>query len=277
LNNMSSGYTPRFSEETVRQMFASSAAALLDDFHIDGLRVDLTDAIHQNNTLNANGASVPSANRYGIKFLRELARTVKLVNPKAFLIAEDHSGWAAMTQPADQGGEGFDAVWYADFYHHLIGDGNYGDNYAKLLKNAGYGTTAALNMDFFAGALLATPFDKVVYRENHDEAGNEANTERTIVTAVNRAPFDWSDAEVRGGTQPLCRRPGGAVGRHPDVFDGGRDRRREVFPLHRLLSEQGRSGRRADWRRKVPVPFLSGSDSPGDRQPGGAVPRTRCH
>ena len=52
LNNGSSGYTPRFSEENVRQMFTSSAAALLDDFHIDGLRVDLTDAIHQNNTLN---------------------------------------------------------------------------------------------------------------------------------------------------------------------------------------------------------------------------------
>ena len=30
-------------------MFTSSAAALFDDFHIDGLRVDLTDAIHQNN------------------------------------------------------------------------------------------------------------------------------------------------------------------------------------------------------------------------------------
>ncbi len=41
LNNGSSGYTPRFSEENVRQMFTSSAAALLDDFHLDGLRVDL--------------------------------------------------------------------------------------------------------------------------------------------------------------------------------------------------------------------------------------------
>ena len=133
LNNGSSGYTPRFSEENVRQMFTSSAAALLDDFHIDGLRVDLTDAIHQNNTLNANGESVGSANLYGIKFLRELARTVKMVNPAAFLIAEDHTGWSAMTQSVNQGGVGFDAVWYADFYHHLIGDGNYGDNYAKLL------------------------------------------------------------------------------------------------------------------------------------------------
>jgi 1,4-alpha-glucan branching enzyme len=43
-------------------MFTSSAPALLDDFHIDGLRVDLTDATHQNNILHANGVSVASAN-----------------------------------------------------------------------------------------------------------------------------------------------------------------------------------------------------------------------
>ena len=187
LNNLSSGYTPRFREENVRQMFTSSAAALLDDFHIDGLRVDLTDAIHQDNTLNANGASIGSANLYGIKLLRELARTVKMVNPRAFLIAEDHTGWSAMTQSLDQGGVGFDAVWYADFYHHLIGDGNYGDNYAKLLRIAGYGVAGPLNMDYFAGALLATQYDKIAYHENHDEAGNDTNTERTIATAVNQA------------------------------------------------------------------------------------------
>jgi 1,4-alpha-glucan branching enzyme len=189
LNNGSSGYTPRFIVENVGQMFTSSAAALLDDFHIDGLRVDLTDAIHQNNTLNANGWSIASANNYGIKFLRELARTVKMVNPSAFLIAEDHTGWPAMTQSLNEGGVGFDAVWYADFYHHLIGDGNYGDNYAKLLKNAGFGTTAPLNMDYFTGALLATPYNKIIYQENHDEAGNDPNSERTIVTAVNYAPL----------------------------------------------------------------------------------------
>ncbi|HEV2199522.1 MAG TPA: alpha-amylase family glycosyl hydrolase [Bryobacteraceae bacterium] len=202
LNNLSSGYTPRFSEENVRQMFTSSAAALLDDFHIDGLRVDLTDAIHQDNTLNANGASIGSANLYGIKFLRELARTVKLLNPSAFLIAEDHTGWSAMTQSPDQGGVGFDAVWYADFYHHLIGDGNYGDNFAKLLKNAGYGAGGPLNMDYFAGALLATQYNKIAYHENHDEAGNETNTERTIATAVNRAPLI---AATRQYAEARCR------------------------------------------------------------------------
>lgn len=189
LNNGSSGWTPRFSEENVRRAFTSSAAALLDDFHVDGFRVDLTDAIHQNNSLNAGGAPVSRANLYGIKFLRELCRTVSIVKPTAFLIAEDHSGWSAMTQSLDHGGIGFDAVWYVDFYHHLIGDGNYGDNYARLLRIAGYGASGPLNMDFFTGALLATQYNAIPYHENHDEAGNETNTERTIVTAVNHAPL----------------------------------------------------------------------------------------
>src|SRR5215471_4270492 len=59
----SSGFAPRYWEENVRQMFTSSAAALIDDFHIDGVRVDLTGAIHQDNSLNVpGGRSVPEAN-----------------------------------------------------------------------------------------------------------------------------------------------------------------------------------------------------------------------
>jgi 1,4-alpha-glucan branching enzyme len=87
-----------------------------------------------------------------------------------------------------QGGIGFDAVWYMDFYHNLIGDGNY-PGYGNLLKNAGYGTQYPLQMDYFAGALWATQFGKVAYHESHDECGNDPGTERTIVTAVNGAPL----------------------------------------------------------------------------------------
>jgi len=170
-------------------MFTSSAAALFDDFHIDGIRVDLTDAIHNSNALHFNGTPVANANLFGAKFLRELTRTVLTLKPSAFLIAEDYTGWTAMTQPVSQGGIGFDAIWYMDFYHNLIGDGNYGDSYANLLKNAGLGVPGPLNMDNFAGALLATQYNKVAYHESHDEAGNDPGTERTIVTAVNSAPL----------------------------------------------------------------------------------------
>lgn len=202
LDNDSSGFAPRYWEENVRHMFTSSAAALLDDFHIDGFRLDLTGAIHRNNRLHANGNPVANANLYGIKLLRELARTVKLINPSAFLIAEDHTGWPAMTQSPNEGGIGFDAVWYADFYHHLAGDGNYGDDYARLLKIAGFGADGPLRMGYFAGALGATGSGKVAYHESHDEAGNGDRTERTILTAVNGAPLT---GETRRYAESRCR------------------------------------------------------------------------
>ena len=57
LDNGSSGYTPRFWEEVVRQQFISSAAFLIEEMHVDGLRVDLTQAIHRDNALHADGRS----------------------------------------------------------------------------------------------------------------------------------------------------------------------------------------------------------------------------
>ena len=67
LDNGSTGWLPRLWEETVRGMFISSAAALVDEFHIDGFRVDLTQALHRDNVLHANGQSVSAANIMGAK------------------------------------------------------------------------------------------------------------------------------------------------------------------------------------------------------------------
>ena len=60
-----SGFTPRFWEEMVRHLFVSSAAAFVEELHVDGLRVDLTQAIHRDNVLHADGRSVGNANLFG--------------------------------------------------------------------------------------------------------------------------------------------------------------------------------------------------------------------
>jgi 1,4-alpha-glucan branching enzyme len=106
------------------------------------------------------------------------------------LIAEDHTGWDAVTKPPAQGGLGFDATWEVAFYHSLIGDSNMAGDRARLLKRVGFGGNEALQMDWFSGALYASQYRRVVFHESHDEAGNEHeknDTERTIVTAVNGA------------------------------------------------------------------------------------------
>ncbi|MDZ3836794.1 MAG: alpha-amylase family glycosyl hydrolase [Rhodospirillales bacterium] len=192
IDNGSSGWGPRYWEEQVRRLFISSAAALLSEFHFDGFRVDLTTAIHRDAVIHADGRPAANANMFGQKFLREWSRTLHLINPDAFLIAEDHSHWEAVHQPPDEGGLGFDASWYSDFYHHLIGDAQNDPGRARLIKLAGYGDDRELRMSWFAG-VLAGSGGEVVYHESHDEAGNSYYMEngqrqysaRTIMVAVN--------------------------------------------------------------------------------------------
>jgi 1,4-alpha-glucan branching enzyme len=188
LNNGSAGRTPRFWEENVRQQFISGAAFLLEEMHVDGLRVDLTQAMHRDNSLNANGWSIGRANVFGAKFLRQWSRTLHMIKPSAMLIAEDHTEWDAVVKPPSQGGLGFDAKWELAFYHSLIGDSEMaGDHRPRLLKRAGFGGNEPLGLDSFSGALYNTRYHQVVFHESHDEAGNAGGTARTMVTAVNGA------------------------------------------------------------------------------------------
>jgi 1,4-alpha-glucan branching enzyme len=190
VDNMSTAWAPRYWDEMVRNMFISSAIALAIEFEVDGFRVDQTTSIRSYNVLHADGRPLAHVNAFGTKFLRELTGSLKLVKPRIMLMAEDHSNWPGVAMEPDYGGLGFDAIWYADFYHHLIGDTDKGDDYAKLIKTAGLGDDRPLAMNYFAGALQATQGGKkIVYHESHDEAGNGKFTHRTIHTAVNGAPL----------------------------------------------------------------------------------------
>jgi len=202
LDNGSTGYCPRFCEEKVRQFFVSSAAAFMEDCHVDGLRVDLTQAIHRDNVLHADGRSIGDANQFGAKMLREWSRTLRLIKPTAMLIAEDHSEWDKVTQPPEIGGLGFDATWYAAFYHNLVGDSDMAGGRARLLKFVGYGDNRPLDIGQFASVLYASKYNKVVYHESHDEAGNSGGSQRTLPCAVNGtenvAPYrSYAEARAR--------------------------------------------------------------------------------
>jgi 1,4-alpha-glucan branching enzyme len=97
---------------------------------------------------------------------------------------------------------GFDAAWYSNFYHHLVGAGNEGPQYARLLEIAGYGDDRPLGMDKFADCLTGSRNRCVVYHESHDEAGNAEHTARLIVVAANRAPLE---GDTRRYAEARCR------------------------------------------------------------------------
>lgn len=206
LDNMSSGYAPRFHEEMVRKLFISSAVALVTDFHVDGFRVDQTTSIHAYNAVHADGRPAGDANVAGAKFLRELSRTLRLIRPATLLTCEDHSDWLLVTEHPDGAGLGFDATWYSNFYHHLIGDTGRGPEYANLLFTAGKGGDGPLAMDLFAGALAATSRKTVVYHESHDEAGNSEHSRRTLMAAVAAGRGEPPPTgEVRRIAEARCR------------------------------------------------------------------------
>ena len=72
---------------------------------------------------------------------------------------------------------------------------------ARLIREAGLGGDGPLDVGQFAGELYGSQFNRVVYHESHDEAGNAGGTARTMVVAVNGAPL-WNatrgSAEARG-------------------------------------------------------------------------------
>jgi len=199
LDNVSTGYAPRYSEEMVRQMFISSAACFVEVCHVDGFRLDQTSSIHQYNVRHADGQPVAGANAFGVKFLKQWTRTMRMLRPGLFLTAEDYSNWPAMTAPSlDGDGVGFDATWYGDFQHHLVQS----PGFAELVTQAGFGDGRPLGMDQFAGALAASGACKVTYPESHDDCGNRDGSARTIVLAVNGAQLvgdtrSWAEARLR--------------------------------------------------------------------------------
>jgi len=199
IDNLSTGYAPAYDEEMVRQVFISSAAWLVTECHVDGFRLDQTSSIHQYAVIHANGDPAARARAFGVKFLKQWTRTMRLLKPGLFLSAEDYSGWAEMTAPSLNGdGLGFDATWYGDFQHHLVESGGF----AELVAQSGFGDNRALNMDYFAGALGASGSGKIVYNESHDDCGNRTGSARTIWLAVNGAALvgdtrKWAEARVR--------------------------------------------------------------------------------
>ena len=269
IDNMSTGYAPRYWEEIVRKLFISSAAMLVSEFHLDGFRVDQTTSIHSYAVLHANGAAATTARIFGGKFLREWTRTLRLLRPNVFLIAEDHSGWAAVTQSGEQGGLGFDATWYADFYHHLIGDAQNDSSRARLLKFAGYGDNRELRMSWFAGALTESATAKVVYHESHDEAGNSYYMENGQEVSFGADPRGRGERRVAErchhpalcrGPRPFRRRHDPAGAGHPDVLHGRGSRRVRAVPLRRFHQSPGKLPGPAAGRGRQSVPLLSGVD-----------------
>ena len=88
----------------VREFFVSNAAYWIEEFHLDGLRLDATQQIFDNSPENVLAAINREA--------RRAAGRRSIV-----MIAENETQNPRIAKPVDEGGYGLDAIWNDDFHH----------------------------------------------------------------------------------------------------------------------------------------------------------------
>ncbi len=114
-----------FGRNEVRNFLVANALFWIEEFHIDGLRVDAVASMLYLDYSREAGEWIP--NQYGgrenleaISFLQEVNATVYKTHPGVIMAAEESTSWGGVTASTESGGLGFGFKWNMGWMHDSL-------------------------------------------------------------------------------------------------------------------------------------------------------------
>jgi len=115
-----------FGRREVRNFLVANALYWLEEFHVDGLRVDAVASMLYLDYSRKEGEWLPNVyggreNLDAVAFLQEVNATVYRRVPGAATIAEESTDWPGVTRATHLGGLGFGFKWNMGWMHDTLG------------------------------------------------------------------------------------------------------------------------------------------------------------
>lgn len=114
-----------YSSPQIQSFLISSACMFLDEYHVDGIRVDAVSSMLYVNFGRDYGKYLPGSaemdiDPHAVTFLRKLNQKIHEGYPGALSIAEESTAYHGVTDTVQDGGLGFDFKWDMGYMHDTL-------------------------------------------------------------------------------------------------------------------------------------------------------------